>query len=525
MVKPVPLGVKILAAALAALAPAVSAQESPEPTAEKEFKNIQVLKGMPASQLMPVMHFMRASLGVRCDFCHVAENGKYDLDTKKNKETARRMIRMVQAINRENFEGRTVVTCNSCHRGQDHPVRVPPIGQGLFADTTRDDAEPAPEKLPDAAEVLDRYIAALGGRAALEAVTRRVSRGTLLRPMVVDSGTPKARAVNRGREDPLEIVQEAPGKLTLTLGPPSRRIVQRFDGVSGTLKTPDGERPLSPQEIARAAALADLRKELALRDRAAKGRVTGKEKIDGRDVILVRSATAEGHPEILAFDAETGLLRRQIVYKPIVLGADPEQTDYEDYRDVGGVKVPFLVKTSFLDDNHLGTTRKLTEVRHDVPGRDDEGAPAPGTVPARIPPAMALTSPYARRFRLLSTLRASLIAGAVYDLGFAVLMVTAPQVTARMFDLPLPGLPRGAFYLWILATLLLMLACLYLAAAHDPRRYSAIIAVAIGGRTLGAAAFLALALRGPDLGGLYPLAAADFAFGAVHAASWLPIRS
>jgi len=32
-------------------------------------------------------------------------------------------------------------------------------------------------------------------------------------------------------------------------------------------------------------------------------------------------------------------------------------------------------------------------------------------------------------------------------------------------------------------------------------------------------------LRGPDLGGLLPLAAADFAFGAVHAASWWPLRS
>jgi len=138
---------------------------------------------------------------------------------------------------------------------------------------------------------------------------------------------------------------------------------------------------------------------------------------------------------------------------------------------------------------------------------------------------MALTSPYVRRFRLLSTLRVSLIAGAVYDLGFAVLMVAAPEVPARLFDLPLPALPRGAFYLWILAVLLLMLACLYLTAARDPRRYSAIIAVAIGGRTLGAAAFLAAALRGPDLGGLLPLAAADFTFGAVHAASWLPIRS
>lgn len=138
---------------------------------------------------------------------------------------------------------------------------------------------------------------------------------------------------------------------------------------------------------------------------------------------------------------------------------------------------------------------------------------------------MTLTSPFVRRFRLLALLRASLVAGAVYDLAFAALMVVAPAVPARIFDLPLPPLPRGAFYLWILATLLAMLAFLYLAAAYDPRRYSAIIAVAIGGRAVGALAFLIAALWGEDLHGLLPLAAADFAFGAVHTAAWLPIRS
>lgn len=138
---------------------------------------------------------------------------------------------------------------------------------------------------------------------------------------------------------------------------------------------------------------------------------------------------------------------------------------------------------------------------------------------------MALTNSFVRRFRLLALLRASLAAGALYDLGFAVLMVVAPEVPARLFNLPLPPLPRGAFYLWILATLLTMLALLYLAAAYDPRRYSAIIAVAIGGRTLGALAFFLAVLLGPDLNGLVPLAVADLAFGAAHAAAWLPIRS
>jgi photosynthetic reaction center cytochrome c subunit len=353
------------AAASTAAAPSAPAtpQNPGEQAAEKAFKNIKVLAGMPAAQMLPVMHLMRASLGVRCDFCHVTEEDKFDLDTKREKETARRMIRMVLEINKNNFEGRSVVTCNTCHEGKEHPVRVPPIGQGLFADTTRGEPETR-EKLPEPAAVLDRYIAALGGRAALEAVQSRTARGTLLHLKVVDPGTPKARAVNRGQEDPLEIVQQAPNKLTVTFGPPAQQIVQSFDGAAGTIKTPRGERAMTPQEIARMAANADLHRELTLRDRADKARVVGKDQIDGHDVILVRVPLDEGTSALLAFDAQSGLLRRQTVNRPTFLGPDPEQTSYDDYRDVGGVKVPFLVKTSYLDDNHLGVTRKLTDVRN-----------------------------------------------------------------------------------------------------------------------------------------------------------------
>lgn len=138
---------------------------------------------------------------------------------------------------------------------------------------------------------------------------------------------------------------------------------------------------------------------------------------------------------------------------------------------------------------------------------------------------MALTSSFARRFHLLTLLRASLVAGAVYDFAFGVLMVAAPEVPARMFNLPLPPLPEGRFYLWIMATLLTMLAALYLAAARDPRRYSAIIGIAIGGRALGALVFVIAALTGDGLGGLIPLAVADLTFSVVHAGAWFPIRS
>jgi hypothetical protein len=138
---------------------------------------------------------------------------------------------------------------------------------------------------------------------------------------------------------------------------------------------------------------------------------------------------------------------------------------------------------------------------------------------------VSVTSSFARRFRFLAWLRGSLVAGAIYDLIFALLMVAAPGVPARLLDLPLPPLPEGAFYLWILAVVLAMLAALYLLAARDTRRYSGIVAVAIAGRLLGGLVLGIAALRGPGLEGLWPLAAADAAFGLAHAVFWWPIRS
>jgi lysylphosphatidylglycerol synthetase-like protein (DUF2156 family) len=131
------------------------------------------------------------------------------------------------------------------------------------------------------------------------------------------------------------------------------------------------------------------------------------------------------------------------------------------------------------------------------------------------------TASFSRRFRFLRLLEGSLMAGAAYDLGFALLMVAAPGVPAGLLGLPLPG---ERFYLWILAVVLAMLAALYVAAARDPRRYSAIIVVAIGGRILGGLV-LALAAAGQGLPGLWPLAALDLAFGLAHLAFWAPIRS
>lgn len=72
---------------------------------------------------------------------------------------------------------------------------------------------------------------------------------------------------------------------------------------------------------------------------------------------------------------ESGLLLRRTVFTQTVLGLDPEQTDYENYREVDGVKLPFIVRVSYLDDNHYGTTRNTEEVRNDLPFDDEKFHP------------------------------------------------------------------------------------------------------------------------------------------------------
>jgi hypothetical protein len=343
-------------------APATPPASPTSPTdlpAEKVFKNIKVLTGMPASQMFPVMQLIESSLGVNCGFCHVTEGQRFDLDTKEEKGTAREMIKMAFEINKNNFEGHTEVTCMSCHHGQTRPVAVPSIGPAVPGAPRPQGAR---EALPTAAQVLDHYIEALGGRAALAAVGSRVSRGTVLQVKVLDPAM--AKVVNRGEEASLEIVQPAPGKLTSTVAAPSGKTVETVDGAAGTVETAAGRRPLDPLSLRKLADEADLHPELAWREHADKMRVVGKDQIAGKDVYVVRGATTDGRRQTLYFDVQSGLLARRLILYPLVIGATPEQIDYSDYRDAGGVKVPFVVIDSYLDDDRLGTTRKLTEVRN-----------------------------------------------------------------------------------------------------------------------------------------------------------------
>jgi len=361
----------------AGLANSVQNAQQDDKPAEQANKNIQTLKGLPNSQLITVMHFMRTSLGVRCDYCHVAENGKYWMDDKPPKQVARRMIEMVSEINKANFGGKQVVTCNTCHRGQVKPVSVPAIGQGAFANTTREEP-PAntPEPLPAIDQVLDRYYAAIGGQAAAKRVTTRVIKLSWLRPKLVNGGTPNASIIARGDTWAMEIYQKASTKYLAVITSPNGIIYQGFNGTTGWVKTPQGQRVMNSGEIARFARQADFLGEFKLKEQYSQLSVTGRDKFDDREVYVVdaqplgtqASLPAPGRrTDRLFFDTQSGLLLRRTVLTPTALGLDPEQTDFKDYTVVDGVKLPFTIIVSYLDDSHLGTTRKYIEVRQNVP--------------------------------------------------------------------------------------------------------------------------------------------------------------
>src|SRR5260370_28951579 len=93
-------------------------QEKP-PMADEVFKNIQVLRGLTVDEFMGTMGFIAASLSMNCIDCHATEASsdvtKYAVDTP-TKQTARKMILMVKAINAANFGGKQTVTCYSSHR-------------------------------------------------------------------------------------------------------------------------------------------------------------------------------------------------------------------------------------------------------------------------------------------------------------------------------------------------------------------------------------------------------------------------
>jgi hypothetical protein len=333
--------------------------------AEEQFKNIQALKGIPAEQLIPAMQFISASLGVECEFCHVHE--KFDSDDKKPKKIARQMITMVLDIDKNNFEGRLEVTCYTCHRGAAVPVSIPAIKDEEMAGAPGKRLEEN-AALPKPEELLDKYLAAVGGAAAIEKITTRVQEGKL--------------TAFGGQSFPAEVYSKAPDKRVSVMHLQGGDSVTAFDGQRGWLSVPG--RPahmMSASENESARLDADLHFPMHLKTLYPKFTVEKGEKIDGHDTYLVEGRE-EGRPPLrLYFDTQTGLLLRLVRYAQSPLGLNPTQIDYADYREADGVKVPFRW-TVARPGNRF--TIQAEEMKQNVPV-DDAKFTAPPPPPAQQP--------------------------------------------------------------------------------------------------------------------------------------------
>lgn len=319
-----------------------------EKSAEQVYKNIQVLKGVPASQIQPTMAFISGSLGVRCNYCHA---GPFERDDKPTKQTARRMMRMVFEINGGNFGGGAAVSCHTCHRGQPRPQSVPPVGRNLWqaAETAaKTDAPP-----PTVEQILDNYVRALGGRDALLKAKARVMKGS--------------RVGADGVLVPEEVHQKAPNKLLVVTSYPEVVFRRGFDGKAGWARDSQGGSDIGREELAELEREADFHKETRLKELYAEMSAEGRALVGDREAYVVAAKTREGTSEKLFFDAQTGLLVRKYREFTLALGKFPMQTDYEDYREVDGVKLPFAIRWS-IPGRTWG--RKVSEVKTNVPVDD-----------------------------------------------------------------------------------------------------------------------------------------------------------
>src|SRR5262249_28856294 len=337
--------------------PAASGQAEEKPV-EQTHKNIQALKGLPDSQLIPVMQLFSAALGVRCDACHVrTPDGKweFDKDDKKAKQTARKMIQMTIEINKANFEGRNDVSCFACHRGGERPVTFPPLPMPVEAraEGPRAQQQQQQQPMPTPQQILAKYVEAVGGREAAQKIKSRVIKGSY----VAADGT----------AFPMELTYQGPDRLRSVVTTKQQgEVVQVLDGASGWTKNDRETRPLNPYELDRLKMLALSLEPIQIKDPPPRILYAGKEKIGEHEAHRLRMTTPDKKRIVFYFDAQSGLLLRRLILRDTIVGADPELVDYDDYRDVEGVKLPFSIKVSYTSNNISGT-RKIADLKTNVP--------------------------------------------------------------------------------------------------------------------------------------------------------------
>ena len=333
---------------------------------EQVRKNIQVLKGLPGSQLFLLMNFVGDSLGVNCDYCHVKgeknpQTGEdtwlWERDDKKEKAVGRDMMRMVLELNRTRFNREAVVTCYTCHRGSTRPERMaslPPhdyFGEAL---------KPQPKRvLPTAQEVIAKYLSVVGA-----------SRQDILSQAIVMRGT--VERVERAKASgPTEIIFKQPSKARIVETLTSGVVTRGWNGTTAWAQSSKGVNQVTGENLKAMKAMPSttivsdgLFNPIKIPDSASHATLIGVTRINDREsyqVIIEDSATQSIQ---LFFDVESGLLLRRVNVTNTMLGPLNVQWDFSDYRDVSGIKLPFVIRTSDVS-SYDTVVRRFSEIKMD----------------------------------------------------------------------------------------------------------------------------------------------------------------
>lgn len=335
-------------------------------TSETVFKNIRVMKNLPVDDFMGTMGIMCAALGFDCSDCHEGagtEKVDWAADTPK-KVRARGMVQMMAGINRDNFAGRQVVTCWTCHHGRDRPSTTPTM-EHMYGPALQemDDVLTQMPGQPAAEQIVDKYIQAIGGAERVGGLKSYVAQG-----ISVGFG-------GFGGSGTVQIFAKFPDqRATFISFPknPDRRTTRTFNGREGWLETPLtvlGAYELTGSELDGARLDAQLAFPTQMKQVLTNLRVSMPVTISDLPAPSSQAATAvnmvaigqdrlvnvvqgTGTRDMLAtlyFDQETGLLLRMVRYGKSPLGRVPTQVDYGDYRDAGGVKMPFRMVFAWMD--------------------------------------------------------------------------------------------------------------------------------------------------------------------------------
>ncbi len=336
-------------------AQAQNAQQAP-PMTEDVFKSVTILKGIPVDTFFEVMGMFASSMGNDCTFCHVKEayfdRAKFAEPTAKIIR-ARGMIAMMNTINNGYFKGDARVTCFTCHRGSNSPVRDPDLALQYGVPVEDPNVLDFPvEPRTSADSLFDKYLRAIGGRDRLTALTTFVAKGTY-------EGFDTAFA-----KIPIEVYAKAPNQRTMVVKMMGGDSVRAFDGRNAWMAGPDTPVPilqLTGGNLERARLEALLQFPANIRETFKQWKV-GRTAIDGQEVFLVQGGD-EGQPLTNFYFDQSGMLVRLVRWTVTPVGRVPTQIDYKDYRVVNGVKMPFQWTVS---QTYMQMAISLNEIQPNV---------------------------------------------------------------------------------------------------------------------------------------------------------------